>query len=1578
MSSTNPTNQKVASFQNAIVAKKFATAHPPAISAFSEYLLPKLRQRIKLARDVKQKDSQELTLQSGDRGYTWTPTMPDSIYQKFDRYVARHINGYFGTDRGAQETAVYLQKLLEDVLLLFENLVRAKDGGDQWRAIYTYAKLRMSGPFYCMENLEFVMSKARDIGKDLVAMFLSLFGAELEVQGAEEIFKGLRGGLDRYSEIRNAPIFKKLYRFSMYALSLSLFDRIGVTFDSLSYTQLESEAIRRKFHGGIDFIHTMADTLLFLCERGYQCLRTGSMDPIYHSGSSYESWFDTAAELVRKSAFLGNPEPHGFDRFSFLTDLGEAIEHGQAIHKHAVRLGEFERSLVRKLLSDLLMIRCNETTKRAALQSRKPPFSVLLFGGSSVAKSLLTDLLFYHYGALFSLPTGAEFKFTRNAADQFWSGFTSAQWCVILDDIAFRHPNATTDGDATVMEMLQLVNGVAFNPPQADLPDKGKTPVRARFVIATTNTEHLNAHAYFACPLAARRRLPFILDVTPKAQYLKHGCMIDSSKLPVLADGEYPDFWNIVVKRVVPGSTDRMTQRGATEVLHEFDSIYPFMAWFSKTALEHEDTQDKASACSKTIREVVLCVDCHLPASHCECVILQAQDVPNVVTESWMDEPEVADDVAALADLHEVVVQEAWFSEFCARWLKFCFLEFALFRNICLWFYQFPCVYRFYWKNSPTTGEDVRFIRSLFGMMGVRIQKKIGVVPFLTTCVAMIGSGVLLYKFSSSLSELITRRTPFVPETQEVEEPRRGRAPVPSAGDRPNVWKNDSYQLSRFDVSDVSTSFRSLSLQSVEQMILRNCVTFRTHYVRERDGVMCNVIRPTRAFCVAGHVFVCNNHGLPELESLDLEIVSAIVAQGVTGNVRVRITSSQIKRFPAHDLAFVLLRCGAPGKDLTQLFCKSTLAGSYHASYLSRLDSGETQVKPVMAAKRVASMPCQQLGISVPSWAGRVVGPTVSGDCGSVLLAQTALGPVILGLHYLGSPDGQVGAILVSEDMIRLGLAAFKGLIVQAGVPALSAPSASRVIGDLDNKSPFRFFTDGTAQVYGSFLGHRPRRSSSVCATLIQKSMVDRGYAVKFGPPVMTGWEPWRIVLQDMLHPVTAMDTSVLAHCVDTFIHDIRSRITPEELAMVHVYDEITAVNGAPGVSFVDKLNRNTSTGAPWNCPKKRFLTPTTPIGDILDPVLVDDEVMSRVRVCIAQYEKGVRYMPVFTANLKDEPIKFAKIAARKTRAIAGAPMDWTIAVRMYLLSVIRVVQSNRFLFGSAPGTIAQSTEWGQIRDFLCAFGEDRVVAGDYRAFDKSMPSVVILAAFDVLSAICEMAGYSSAELLVVAGIAEDTAFPLMNFNGDLVQFLGSNPSGHPLTVIINGIANVLYMRYCYVVLSPSKSCVKFIEHVNLMTYGDDNAMGVSPDAPFFNHTSIQGVLAGVGIEYTMADKESASVPYIHIDDVSFLKRSWRWDADVGAFLCPLEHASIEKMLTVCVRSKTITQEEQSIAVLSTALREYFYYGREVYEEKMTLFQDVVDENCLNQYVQETSFPTWESLKSDFWKNSTHVVARTF
>jgi uncharacterized membrane protein YbaN (DUF454 family) len=337
--------------------------------------------------------------------------------------------------------------------------------------------------------------------------------------------------------------------------------------------------------------------------------------------------------------------------------------------------------------------------------------------------------------------------------------------------------------------------------------------------------------------------------------------------------------------------------------------------------------------------------------------------------------------------------------------------------------------------------------------------------------------------------------------------------------------------------------------------------------------------------------------------------------------------------------------------------------------------------------------------------------------------------------------------------------------------------------------------------------------------------------------------------------------------------------------------------------------------------------------------------------------------------------LSYKKAKMGKTRVFTGAPFDWSIVVRKYCLGFTRLLQNNRIIFESGPGTIAQSLEWQELYDFITKFGNDSIVAGDYKSFDKTMSPIEVLGAFDVIKKIMQVSGnYDEEDLLIVQGIAEDTAFALVDYNGDLVQLYGSNPSGNPLTVIINSIVNCIRMRYVYYTLNPQNEVDSFNTNVSLMTYGDDNIMGISKTVPWYNHTSISNAFSSLGITYTMPDKESESVPYINIACSTFLKRSWRFDHDLDCHLAPLDHESIEKMLMVWNRSKSIPEEAQCIAVISTALREYFFYGRDVFEEKRKLLIKLVSDMGITNWVEDATFPTYTQLYDSFISASKHCT----
>lgn len=1532
----------------------------------------------------------------------------------------------------------YAGKLFEDIMVLIFHLSRSTDKVMITMAIVTFAKLRSKNALVL------------DIYQKLIKRAYEMYLAQ-DVQSAEDVLETMRCVVDGYEGIKHSALVKKIHLFTSYVLGVSVFDKLGMKIDSSKMDVVMSAVDRENLWNRGDFIHCLLDTSLFICERGYQCYHMGSVQPLFHSGKNYDEWFKSVIKLKRWSTVLSNPKPHGFTRFQFDSELDDAIEKGQSITAYLNNLGEWEKRLGKTALDDLRMIKTIENTKKGALKERKAPFGLLLYGGSGVMKSTFSNLLFNHYGKVFDLPVTSEYKYVRNPVDPFWSGFATSMWCVQLDDVAALKPAAVVGVDPSIAEIIQIQNNVAFVPTQAELCDKGKTPVQARLVIANTNTEDINAFAYFENELAIRRRLPLIIHIEPKPNFA-NGPMIDTKKVPVLAPGEYPDVWLIKVSIIEPAGSDVRKQRAKTRELANFSSIYEFLHAFNAIIKEYELIQDKADRETKIMADVVLCKDCDIPEAHCICAHLQSVDEISEVVEEQVVDPRVVDEeftspekvekpipefpdgcvvvelsagnpngvVVLLEGLRfhishtmwehaihiedrkyaipeYIMCQEApgvedshpyadyadviiayfdnvqrnrmgfgdFFLMFCIKTVALVYCRSKFVRASITWlmgwgWIRHRCI-KFVIKYTPY------HIRAVMMCLAHVANKRFGVPKTLVHLITVFTGAIATYAAIKTVKRLWNGPDTPKAEIEAVPQVKVtvGTRPVPMQIERENVWQNEDLKLAKFDVSQKSRSYKRFSLEEVENMLAPNMVhlNFR-HVVGDRLAT-----RSNKGLCVGGHIYVTNNHCVPPGAEIDLEVIMDNVNVGVTPNMRFMLSSSEIVRRPEMDLAFLRIRNTAPRKSIVDLFPVEALQGVFEGELFARTDAGFLSRNRV---ENVRYSPCMRIaGLSTIMdvynvWCEKL---TENGDCGSLLLVKSDLGVSLLGMHVLGGKTNNSSSVSVTQEDIKSAMAEFGGIHIQSGTPMLSAPSAPRPIVPLHYKCAANYLTEGTARVYGSFAGFRSAHKSSVKPTFIQEAVAKRGVPVENGPPVMNSWKPWHLAIKDMVKPVTHIKQSVLKQCVEGMKIDIERELPSDQWKLIEVYDLHTAINGADGVAYVDKLNRNTSAGNPWKKCKKNFLIE---VPDSTD-VEIKTEIRHRVDEIQEKYRSGERVMPNFCAHLKDEAKSFAKIRDAKTRVMFGGPMDWSIVVRMYMLSLVRVIQNNKFVFEMAPGTVAQSCEWGEIRAYLTKFGLHRMIAGDYAKYDKTMPAPVILAAFDILIWMVTKAGYTEDQLKVVCGIAEDVAFPLIDFNGDIIEFMGSNPSGHPLTVVINSLANSLYMRYAYIELNPKSECLTFRERVALMTYGDDNALGVSNIIDWYNHTSIQAIFASVGITYTMADKEAASIPFIHIDDISFLKRKWRYDDEVGDWLCPLEESSIHKMLTTGIKSDNITPKAHAIAIIGTALREYFFYGREEFEKQRAMLAEVVEECGLHIYVNEYTLPKFEDLIASHHKSSERV-----
>jgi hypothetical protein len=392
---------------------------------------------------------------------------------------------------------------------------------------------------------------------------------------------------------------------------------------------------------------------------------------------------------------------------------------------------------------------------------------------------------------------------------------------------------------------------------------------------------------------------------------------------------------------------------------------------------------------------------------------------------------------------------------------------------------------------------------------------------------------------------------------------------------------------------------------------------------------------------------------------------------------------------------------------------------------------------------------------------------------------------------------------------------------------------------------------------------------------------------------------------------------------------------------------------GFDGVLGINAMNFSTSIGFPGLGPKTQFVSKSDRIVEgIACPRDVDSMILKQISSMEAKLLAGESINSVFKSSLKDTP---TKLTADKVRVFAAANMPFVMLVRKYFLTLAALVQRNKIATECAVGTVVQSPEWTELFEHIGKHGWDRAIAGDYAKFDGRMSPQFMLAAFKLLIKLAERSGnYDPDDLIIMRGIATEISYPTYDYFGTLVQFMGSNPSGHPLTVVINSFVNSLYLRYCWYAIARKKGWWRvplFSSKVSAMTYGDDNIMTVAKGYDDFNHTAIAEELARVSIKYTMADKEAESVPFIPLQSASFLKHYAVWDDELNLYRSPVEEDSIAKMLHTHLKSKVLTMEQSSAEAIQNVALKYFEFGRETYTLRKVQLEEVARDANIQGYV---------------------------
>lgn len=809
-----------------------------------------------------------------------------------------------------------------------------------------------------------------------------------------------------------------------------------------------------------------------------------------------------------------------------------------------------------------------------------------------------------------------------------------------------------------------------------------------------------------------------------------------------------------------------------------------------------------------------------------------------------------------------------------------------------------------------------------------------------------------------------------------------GDVPMPS-NERENPWQNTGPSLHHTSFSHSVLTSGNMSEQSVMEKLEKHI------FNGEMIDTKRKVSKPLVLFCVERNVVVTNYHHFafagPGYDILRLTNRNS--SMGITPIFDVQLNTLKKYRVPGEDLIFFNVPSMPGLPSVKDMFPKERISHVYNqVFYLNRNDSctlNKIAISNMSYIDTVDELKKQmkQVEVGPVVVGGFAERETRDGDCGMPMIFKAGSdGWVIAGIHTAYGRMGnhhRIFAWPLYQSHIEAALRALPPSVLGAPPFLKKGDGQVSVQNSLHRKSPLLFIAEGSAYMFGSLDVHRRTMKSKVRKTFIHNEILELPFPKPFtsqhGPPIMRGWKPKRKALLDILEDKPNFPNDILRTAIEGYFTDVMDALDPSELDFLQIYQNSVVVNGCAQVAYVDGIKRKTSAGFPYYHSKTTLLHEVPPLPFAPHPVDFEPEVWDRVRDMECKALNRERTGAVFTAQLKDEPVSERKIAQSATRVFSGSPVDFLLLTRKYTLSFIRLLQRNRFAFEAGPGTIVQSSEWAGLYAYLTHHGEDRIVAGDYASFDKSMAPEFILGAFEIIKRVCACGrNYPREGLDVLDSIAQDIAFPYTDFFGDLVMFIGSNPSGHPLTAIINSIVNSLYMRCVYILLNPERELSTFKKNVRLFTYGDDNIFGVSRDCPWYNHTTISNCFKQYGITYTMAEKDAKSVPYIHIKEATFLKRSFRYDPDIQNWVAPLDYKSLCKTLLWHVKSAACSEGYLALVSVANAQRELFFYGKEIFEKYRSIFLCLSDKLApfiplgIKSTTLDGYLPTWDEEMTRF------------
>lgn len=578
---------------------------------------------------------------------------------------------------------------------------------------------------------------------------------------------------------------------------------------------------------------------------------------------------------------------------------------------------------------------------------------------------------------------------------------------------------------------------------------------------------------------------------------------------------------------------------------------------------------------------------------------------------------------------------------------------------------------------------------------------------------------------------------------------------------------------------------------------------------------------------------------------------------------------------------------------------------------------------------------------------------TQEGDCGGILMvSNTAIKNKLLGIHVCGaSAESYGGSALITKECLEEAMEKLPPVTNVLPTDIVPQGLITKVVDQMKIQPQGNFELLGAvASSKETRLPHKTEIHPSVIHDKVREHVTEPAVLTTNDPRNESGKSPLLKAIEKYGKPTLPFPPKDLDYIANDILEEVLTWKVPMEKRLLTDHE---AVFGNELIDFCDRMNLAASPGYPWTLGRPSGEKGKAWLYDINSE---DGIIHNEYRHCYQAREKlaraGMRKISIWTDCLKDERRPLAKIKAGKTRAFMLPPADFVQLCRKYFMAFCVTFYTNNITSFSAVGMDPYSYHWTRLIHKLkkksnLGFG------GDFHSFDGIFdPNILIR----VIKIINQWYKYKNPEWepeddLVREVLAEEMIHTVHICLNSIYRKFQGNPSGNPLTVIINTFAHCFYLRLAWMGLAR-EHCPEMVGmhdfHSNVaeIYYGDDGLLTVTPRVKdWFNLEKVSEFLSRYRIEYTSEQKTEETYGVRYVTECTFLKNGFSKLKGTGLWLAPIAEDTIFE-LTNWVR-KSDDPLGQLRENLENARRFAFHHGRKFYDGFCAAVNDALRERGL-------------------------------